>query len=141
MPLDPDPETVPLIRLKTRAEFLRVMRARTSAGMPGLVLQAAARPDGGNAAGVGFTASRKVGNAVTRNRAKRRLRALSAEVLPRHAVPGRDYVLIARQTTPGRGYAALRGDLVRALKRLKLWRDGPDMTASAAQVSGAPSTG
>jgi len=93
--------------------------------MPGLVLQAAARRDG-SGIGVGFTASRKVGNAVTRNRAKRRLRALAAEVLPGQAEAGRDYVLIARQTTATRGYAALRGDLVRALKRLKLWRGAPE---------------
>ncbi len=77
---------------------------------------------GGNDARIGFTASRKVGNAVARNRAKRRLRALSAEVMTQHAMPGRDYVLIARQTTPNRDYNALRGDLERALKRLKLWR-------------------
>lgn len=74
---------------------------------------------------VGFTASRKVGNAVARNRAKRRLRALSVEVLARHGVPGQDYVLIARATTPTRPYAALRKDLERALRRLALWRNDP----------------
>ena len=145
--------TITLDRLKKRADFLRVTRERNSAGMPGLVLQAApcggasrtadpaaaviADPNahsdtahsdkiepagGGDGARIGFTASRKVGNAVARNRAKRRLRALSMEVMTQHAMPGRDYVLIARQTTPTRDYSALRGDLERALKRLKLWR-------------------
>lgn len=144
-----------LERLKRRQDFLRVTRAKRSAGMPGLVLQACPLPHpadqqpadhlradqrqnslrtsgpensdagDGNGARIGFTASRKVGNAVARNRAKRRLRALATEVLTRHACPGQDYVLIARQSTPTRPYAALRGDLERALKRLKLWRDSP----------------
>lgn len=77
----------------------------------------------GDGARIGFTASKKVGNAVARNRAKRRLRALTAEVMTQHAQPGRDYVLIARQSTPTRSYKALRADLEKALKRLKLWRE------------------
>lgn len=131
-----------LSRLKSRADFLRVTRARTSAGMPGLVLQVARWRDGtsedhaggGDGARIGFTASRKVGNAVARNRAKRRLRALVAEVMPHYAVPGRDYVLIARNTTPSRSYAALRGDLVRAMKRLKVWR--PAVPSGAGEKRG-----
>jgi ribonuclease P protein component len=73
---------------------------------------------------VGFTASRKVGNAVKRNRARRRLRAVAAEVLE-HAEPGMDFVLIARPATVDREYQALVGDLVAGLKRLKLYRGGP----------------
>lgn len=116
-------------RLKRRSEFKRVTEARNSAGMPGLVLQACSwhekqKSDAGAFydARIGFTASRKVGNAVTRNRAKRRLRALVEEVMPLYAAPGRDYVVIARQSTPQREFAALRGDLIKALKRLKLWQ-------------------
>ena len=67
---------------------------------------------------VGFTASRKVGNAVTRNRAKRRLRGLAALVLLREGEPGTDYVLIARAGTAGRPYAILVADLQAALRRL-----------------------
>ncbi len=67
---------------------------------------------------VGFTASRKVGNAVARNRAKRRLRAAAAEVLPRQGVPGTDYVLIARSGTGARPYAQLVADLEGALRQV-----------------------
>jgi len=68
---------------------------------------------------VGFTASRKVGNAVVRNRAKRRLRAAAAEVLARDGRPGTDYVLIARAGTGERDYAELVGDLAAALRQIE----------------------
>lgn len=67
---------------------------------------------------VGFTASRKVGTAVERNRARRRLRAAVAEVLPELGQPGHDYVMIARRATLSRGYGDLLNDLRMALKRL-----------------------
>ena len=67
---------------------------------------------------VGFTASRRVGNAVTRNRAKRRLRAAAAEVLPRQGRPGTDYVIVARGATGERGYRELVTDLETALRQL-----------------------
>ena len=73
---------------------------------------------------VGFTASRKVGNAVARNRARRRLRSVAREVLS-HAEPGNDFVLIARPATVDRDYQALVTDLVAGLKRLKLYRSEP----------------
>jgi ribonuclease P protein component len=74
---------------------------------------------GGAAMRVGFTASRKVGNAVVRNRAKRRLRAAAAEALPRHGQAGTDYVLIARAETAGRRFAELVGDLEAALRQIE----------------------
>lgn len=95
--------------------------------MPGLVLQALRRPAQGEteaAARVGFTASRKVGIAVVRNRARRRLRAAVDQVMPLHAAAGHDYVLVARAGTVSRPYAALLADLEDALKRLGAWRDG-----------------
>jgi ribonuclease P protein component len=110
-----------LVTLKTRADFLRVAAGRRRAVTAGLVLQAAPRPYGlgsGTPVRVGFTASRKVGNAVTRNRAKRRLRGAAAAVLPRAGEPGTDYVLIARAHTADRPYAALVADLEAAVRRL-----------------------
>jgi ribonuclease P protein component len=115
-----------LARLKRRAEFLKVQAARRRWVAPGLVLQVAVRD--GEGAGreeeprVGFTASRKVGNAVARNRARRRLRALAREVLEQSAAPGRDYVLVARAASVDRPYALLRQDLVEGLRRLAAWR-------------------
>jgi ribonuclease P protein component len=70
---------------------------------------------------VGFTASKKVGNAVARNRAKRRLRALAQEILAAHGAPGHDFVLIARGETLVRDYANLKQDLTAGLKRLGAW--------------------
>jgi ribonuclease P protein component len=109
-----------LDRLKVRADFVRVAASRCSAARPGLVLQAAPCPEGYNSVSsirVGFTASRKAGNAVTRNRAKRRLREAAARVLPDRGRPGTDYVLIAREGTAERPFPALVDDLVTALRR------------------------
>ena len=110
-----------LVRLKTRADFLRVAAGRRRAARPGLVLQAAPQPPGQSSAlavRVGFTASRKVGNAVIRNRAKRRLRAAATEILTRDGRKGTDYVLIARAGTGERRYAELVGDLEAALRQV-----------------------
>lgn len=84
-------------------------------------MQAAARPPDLNshAVRVGFTASRKVGNAVLRNRAKRRLRAAAAQILSRQGKAGTDYVLIARGMTAERPFAALLDDLAGALRRIE----------------------
>jgi ribonuclease P protein component len=72
---------------------------------------------------VGYTASRRVGNAVARNRAKRRLRAAAASVLPAQGREGMDYVLIARAGTSERPYAELLADLEGALRQVS--RLGP----------------
>ncbi len=97
-----------LRRLRKRPEFLRVARARHSWVTPGLILQArrhkAIEPQD---IGIGLTASKKVGSAVRRNRARRRLRALARELLPRAGTPGTDYVLIARAGTPGTDYVLI----------------------------------
>jgi ribonuclease P protein component len=118
-----------LARLKHRADFLRVAARRRRAVRDGLVLQAAPCPPQAAAEAavirVGFTASRRVGNAVLRNRAKRRLRAAAAEVLAREGRAGTDYVLIARAATPARPYRALVGDLAGALRQLDRARDRP----------------
>lgn len=91
---------------------------------PGLILQTGeAEKSGSTQLRYGLTASRKIGNAVTRNRARRRLRTLAQEVLPLHAAPN-DYVLIARATSPTRDFDALRKDLLTALQKLGAFRNG-----------------
>jgi ribonuclease P protein component len=94
--------------------------------MPGFVLQAAPTPADlapaeidGPAVRVGFTVSRKVGNAVVRNRVRRRLREVARLVIPAQARPDLDYVLVGRQAALKRDFSVLRQDLVEALKRLK----------------------
>src|SRR6185312_16059326 len=116
-------------RLKRRAEFLRVAGVGRKSVTPGLILQVAQQPDAGAAPDgyafrVGFTASRKVGIAVARNRARRRLRAAVQQVMPLHAAAGHDYVLVARAGTAGRDFAALLADLEKALKELGAWCNG-----------------
>ncbi|WP_299394822.1 ribonuclease P protein component [Pelagibius sp.] len=138
-------------RLKTRPQFLRVAAAKRKWATPGLVLQAAQRPEqrrtgtqqvsttrqrGAPATDrpatdrpatgcddqadvrVGFTVTRRIGNAVTRNRAKRRLRAAAAEIFPRLGRKGTDYVVIGRAGTLTRPYDKLLGDLEQAIGRL-----------------------
>ncbi|MEX2643547.1 MAG: ribonuclease P protein component [Acetobacterales bacterium] len=110
-----------LSRLKRRAEFVRVTRQGRKAASAGLVLQAAPFENSDHDAfRVGFTVTRRVGNAVVRNRVRRRLRAVAQEIMPTGARPGFDYVLVGRAATKDRPYDALRRDLVSALGRLGL---------------------
>lgn len=104
-----------LLRLTQRADFLRAARG-TKAAMPGLVLQSCQGSSDG--ARVGFTVTRKVGNAVARNRAKRRLRAIADALLAGNGQAGFDYVLIGRAATLTRDFAALGEDLQTALQRV-----------------------
>lgn len=103
--------------LRKRTDFLACAKARRAPG-PAFLLQARNRGDDGPPR-VGFTASKKVGNAVARNRAKRRLRALARSVIGPSGRAGWDYVLVARPVeTNARDFAALEQDLAHALDRV-----------------------
>lgn len=86
--------------------------------MPGFVLLVRKRDDGDTAMRLGITVTKKVGNAVVRNRMKRRFRALGRELLPLHGIPGADHVLIGRNGGIERDYALLRQELGKALGKL-----------------------
>jgi ribonuclease P protein component len=103
-------------RLKRRAEFLRVAAKGRKAPMPGLVLQALAREDDAPAR-LGFTVTKKVGNAVVRNRTRRRLKEAARLLLAERKVHGVDLVLIGRDGTRRRDFRALQDDIARALAR------------------------
>ncbi len=113
-------------RLKRRSDFLKAARAAKWATR-GLVLQARARGDT-QAPRVGFTVTKRVGNAVVRNRVKRRLREAVRLTLDDSARAGHDYVVIGRRDTLDRQFGALREDLAAALAKVH--------TSSQARLSG-----
>jgi ribonuclease P protein component len=102
--------------LTQRRDFQRAARGKRVA-VAGFVLQMLRRPDG-EASGIriGYTCSKKVGNAVARNRAKRRLREIARLVLPTQGQAGYDYVLIGRKAaTASIPFTTLATDLKKAL--------------------------
>ncbi|MEH3158421.1 MAG: ribonuclease P protein component [Sphingomonas taxi] len=104
--------------LTKRRDFLAA-NAGSRAAMPGFVLLVRPRRDDDPAMRVGFTVTKKIGNAVVRNRMKRRLRALARELLPVSGVAGADHVLIGRQGGIERDFAALRAELGKALRKVQ----------------------
>jgi ribonuclease P protein component len=86
--------------------------------MPGFVLLVRKRGDDDALARVGFTVTKKIGNAVVRNRMKRRFRSLVRDTFPDFAIPGADHVLIGRSSGIERDYATLAAELKRALAKL-----------------------
>jgi ribonuclease P protein component len=111
-----------LQRLPQRADFLRLQSGGRKQVTPGFILQIADRPEGlagSHGPRVGFTVTKRVGNAVIRNRVRRRLRALARDVLVPEARDDLDYVLIGRQGTIARDFATMAGEMRKALRRLK----------------------
>ncbi|MBI1245203.1 MAG: ribonuclease P protein component [Alphaproteobacteria bacterium] len=105
-------------RLKTRSQFLAVAATRRKWAADGLVLQARAREDGTSHIGIGFTATKKVGNAVVRNRSRRRLKEAARVALGRAGIAGYDYVAIARAATQDIAFDRLVADFEAAARRL-----------------------
>ncbi len=118
--MPPAADAVPLTTLARRADFLAAAKARRHS-RPGLTLQARKRAPAEDGPGVrvGYTCSKKVGNAVARNRAKRRLREAARAVIARSGRPGWDYVLIGRPVvTATRPFAELCDDVAEALRAI-----------------------
>ena len=86
--------------------------------MPGFVLLVRPRDDDDQLVRIGFTVTKKIGNAVVRNRMKRRFRALVRDVFPEFAIAGADHVLIGRSSGIERDYASLSAELKRALAKV-----------------------
>ncbi len=108
--------------LQNRSDFLAASRARKQ-GTKAMMVQARKRRDTETIdpalIRVGYTCSKKVGNAVARNRAKRRMREIARLVLPEFGKPGWDYVLIGRRDeTAARDFVTLQNDLKYALRKL-----------------------
>jgi len=125
VPIEPTAAQSPPIlkRLTKRPEFLAAAKGRSSA-KGAVVVQALARDltiaPADLAIRIGFTATRKIGGAVERNRAKRRLREAARQILPLHGRPGFDYVFVARGGTIARPWARLLDDVKTALISLSV---------------------
>nr|WP_245731260.1 ribonuclease P protein component [Loktanella fryxellensis] len=112
------PGPVMPVTLTQRRDFVAASHGRRQ-GTAGIHLQGRPRTDADGPMRVGYTCSKKVGNAVARNRAKRRLREIARLVLPLHGRAGWDYVLVGRpQTTATLPFGQLQTDLIRALERV-----------------------
>lgn len=117
-------------RLKSRPQFLAAAKG-VSEARGAVVVQRLDRKDGDPTVRLGFTATRKVGGAVIRNRAKRRLREAARALAPQFARPGSDYVFIARMGTADRPWDRLLDDVKSALTRLATPRAAPPVAPHA----------
>ena len=112
--------------LTKRADFLAANKGLRVA-RHGFVLLA--RPNGGLQTRFGITVTKRIGNAVVRNRMKRRFRALLRELLPAHGLPAHDHVLIGREGGVERDFAALRSELLAALGKVRAGKGDPPRKA------------
>lgn len=111
-------EAVGIIQTLTRRRDFLAANAGRRAPMPGFVLLVHPRDDGDPTMRVGFTVTKKIGNAVVRNRMKRRLRSLARELLPTQGIAGADHVLIGRNGGIERDFDSLRRELGKALGKV-----------------------
>jgi ribonuclease P protein component len=113
-----------MLRLTHRRDFLAAAKAQSKA-MPGLILQARLRGDD-DPWRIGFTCTKKIGNAVIRNRTRRRLREAARQTLGTFGLVGFDYVLIGRANTAARGFEDLKRDIISALGQIHSARTKTD---------------
>ncbi len=119
--------------LTRRADFVAANRG-LRVSRPGLVLLV--RPNDGAGLRYGITVTKRIGNAVVRNRMKRRFRALVRELLPLHGLPQHDHVLIGREGGVERDFALLREELRAALARAAAGKGDPPRRQPGAGNSG-----
>jgi ribonuclease P protein component len=110
-------EAVGLTTISARRDFLAANSAKR-APMPGFVLLIRDRADGDPSKRVGYTVTKKIGNAVVRNRMKRRFRELARDVIASQGASGSDHILIGRAGGIDRDFATLRADLAKAVAKL-----------------------
>jgi len=134
----------PPVRISTlakRPDFLRIAAGRIKWVSGSMIVQVAKRPEGCHEITdirVGYTASKKVGNAVLRNRVKRRLREVARHVLPNSGREGYDFVLIARSATVELPFDQLIRDFSWCLKRLNLSTEGDNQLDKPGKRRGKP---
>lgn len=134
-------QTIKLGTLRKRSEFLYV-REGDYAARGAVVIQTRENPDKSDLPHIrfGITATKRIGNAVVRNRAKRRLRQVAHQLLPRLGRAGQDYVLIARDKTPTRDWNQLVQDATRALHSLPGPGQSPAKHSAGRQTRSGPSS-
>lgn len=132
-----DTKPQPLERIRKRADFLAAAKGFACA-RGAVLVQARDRGDGTGAVRVGFTATRRIGGAVVRNRAKRRLREAARATFPGLAQAGCDYVLIARGGSTTRPYPRLLDDVKTALIRLAADLGASDKTSWGEPAQASP---
>ena len=120
-------------RMTSRPQFLAAAKG-VSEARGAVVIQRLDRADGDLTVRVGFTATRKVGGAVVRNRAKRRLRQAARALVPQLGSAGSDYVFVARMGTADRPWERLLDDVKSALTRLATPRPSPKNAQPAESV-------
>ncbi|NWH07484.1 MAG: ribonuclease P protein component [Alphaproteobacteria bacterium] len=118
-----------IVRLRKRPDFLKAAKG-ARASVPAFLLQMVPSREAGSDARCGFTVTKKMGNAVARNRIRRRLKEVARQVMPLYAEPGCDYVLVGREAALTRPFLLLLSDLRAALARIQ--------RASLSQNPGGP---